>query len=223
MSGGPSRRLFALAARRRPRPERIEPESLMARRRAAQLASLGTELGLLSHDLRGVLSPALLAAERLQMHSDPAARRSAEVLVRAVERAMTLLRDRLGPLRDELPTAARVPVPLREAIEAAAPAGLFVTHDVPADTLVEADPGYLREAWQCLFAHLRSGGATRATISAGREGRACLVTITHDGKAIPGDKPDATLDLAIARDLLRACGGALTTEAGVPMTLLLPL
>jgi hypothetical protein len=45
----------------------------------------------LRHDLRGVLSPALMMADRLLKNEDPAIRRAGEAVVRSVERATTLL------------------------------------------------------------------------------------------------------------------------------------
>ncbi len=43
------------------------------------------------HDLRGAMSPVLLIADRLLHHADPAVKRSAEILVRTVDRATALL------------------------------------------------------------------------------------------------------------------------------------
>jgi hypothetical protein len=45
------------------------------------------ELSHLRHDLRGILSPALLLADRLSMSEDPLAKRTAEAMIRTVERA----------------------------------------------------------------------------------------------------------------------------------------
>jgi hypothetical protein len=45
----------------------------------------------LRHDLRGVLSPALMMADRLLKNEDPAIRRAGQAVVRSVERATTLL------------------------------------------------------------------------------------------------------------------------------------
>jgi signal transduction histidine kinase len=45
----------------------------------------------LRHDLRGVLSPALMMADRLLKSDDPAIRRAGNAVVRSVERATTLL------------------------------------------------------------------------------------------------------------------------------------
>jgi hypothetical protein len=47
----------------------------------------------LRHDLRGILSPALLTADRLSNSQDPIARRAAEAMISTVERAEQRLRD----------------------------------------------------------------------------------------------------------------------------------
>ena len=47
----------------------------------------------LRHDLRGVLSPALLTADRLLTHADPAVKRAGDIMASAVERAAELLDD----------------------------------------------------------------------------------------------------------------------------------
>jgi hypothetical protein len=51
----------------------------------------------LRHDLRGVLSPALLTADRLLNHADPKVKRAGEIMVRAVERASELLTESASP------------------------------------------------------------------------------------------------------------------------------
>ena len=45
------------------------------------------ELSRLRHDLRGILSPALLLADRLSMSDDPIAKRTAEAMISTIERA----------------------------------------------------------------------------------------------------------------------------------------
>ncbi|WP_158744680.1 hypothetical protein [Acidisphaera sp. L21] len=45
----------------------------------------------LRHDIRGVLSPVLLTADRLSNHADPAVKRSGEILSRTVDRATAML------------------------------------------------------------------------------------------------------------------------------------
>ena len=48
----------------------------------------------LRHDLRGILSPAMLIADRLQSHEDPAVQRAGEVVNRTVERAAARLAEK---------------------------------------------------------------------------------------------------------------------------------
>ena len=57
----------------------------------AQVGELEAAASTLRHDLRGVLSPALMVADRLVNNPDPAVRRAGEAVVRSVERATALL------------------------------------------------------------------------------------------------------------------------------------
>ena len=56
-----------------------------------QLAELRAHLAGLRHDLRGILSPVLLMADRLLNHEEPGVRRAGDVVVRTVERATARL------------------------------------------------------------------------------------------------------------------------------------
>ncbi len=62
----------------------------------ARLAALEAKTSSLRHDLRGILSPALLTAERLLSHEDPAIRRAGEMMVKTVERASARLAETKG-------------------------------------------------------------------------------------------------------------------------------
>ena len=53
----------------------------------AQLLDQEQAMSRLRHDLRGILSPALLLADRLSTSDDPLARRTAEAMIATVERA----------------------------------------------------------------------------------------------------------------------------------------
>jgi hypothetical protein len=57
----------------------------------SRLAELEAQMAALRHDLRGILSPALLTADRLLDSQDPVARRAGEVMVRTVERTTARL------------------------------------------------------------------------------------------------------------------------------------
>lgn len=74
------------------RPLRDQEAVLRERLRAAELsqgrlAELEAATSSLRHDLRGILSPALMTADRLLGSPDPMTRRAAEAMVRAVERS----------------------------------------------------------------------------------------------------------------------------------------
>ncbi len=47
----------------------------------------------LGHDIRGALSPALLMAEQLEAHADPAVRQAAGLITRALDRSAELAKD----------------------------------------------------------------------------------------------------------------------------------
>jgi len=93
--------LGAAVFRRQSRLHRQALAALQARldelqRDAASRAELSeramtTTLSQLRHDLRGILSPAMLTADRLTMSDDPLARRAGETMVTAVERAVERL------------------------------------------------------------------------------------------------------------------------------------
>jgi hypothetical protein len=53
----------------------------------ARVTALEASITELRHDLRGILSPAMLVADRLLMNADPSVKRAGEVMVRCVEQA----------------------------------------------------------------------------------------------------------------------------------------
>ena len=87
--------LFATVVLRR--GDRAMREALRAahERVAAAEAANGALLkaaAQMRHDLRGILSPALLTADRLTLSKDPVARRAGEAMVSTVDRAVERLR-----------------------------------------------------------------------------------------------------------------------------------
>jgi hypothetical protein len=86
--------LAGLLLRRGNDAEREAHLACEARAEAAEAknAALVKAAGQMRHDLRGILSPALLTADRLTMSQDPVARRAGETMVATVERAEERLR-----------------------------------------------------------------------------------------------------------------------------------
>lgn len=69
-------------------------DQLTSRAQGAEEALLQRDatMSKLRHDLRGILSPALLMADRLAASDDPFARRTAETLIKTIERADAALK-----------------------------------------------------------------------------------------------------------------------------------
>lgn len=107
---------------------KLQPLERLARDRAGPLASepdrgsrrpagapepqervheLEAEASRLRHDLRGVLSPALMMADRMAAHADPAVQRAGEVVGRSVDRATALIDSTRSEARGVEPAEAQ--------------------------------------------------------------------------------------------------------------------
>jgi signal transduction histidine kinase len=198
--------------------------------RNARLAALGTAVAKINHDLRGILSPALLTAERLQMNQDPAIKRAGDTLVRAVERATELVRRTVEYAREVPLAPRRERMRLRTAIEEAAEQARLLCPqlevvDAVAETVeIEAEPESIVRVLSNLLRNAGEAKARHVRISAAEEAGGIVVTVSDDGPGlppsvqealfrpfIPGGRPGSTgLGLAIVRDLVRAHGGEVT-------------
>ncbi len=194
--------------------------------RNARLAALGAALAKVSHDLRGILAPALLNAERLQGHADPGLRRIGDSIAGTVERATELVRNTLD-FAGEVPAAPRERVGLRALVAEVADEvrlrhrQLRAALDIDAALAVQADRASLRRALANLLRNAAEAGAATVSVGAVVEGDLAMVTLGDDGPGLPevvratlfqpfvtSGKPGGTgLGLAIARDLVRAQGG----------------
>lgn len=72
-------------------PEAVTGQTMQGddetRRKIARLTALEATIATLRHDLRGMLAPALLVADRLLAHADPKVVKAGEVVVKSVRRA----------------------------------------------------------------------------------------------------------------------------------------
>ena len=214
--------------------------------RNARLAALGTAVAKISHDLRGILSPALLTAERLQMSQDPSIKRAGDTLVRAVERATELVRRTVEFVR-EIPVALpRQRLALLTAIAEAAEQTRAVCPDLgieiaaPETLMIDADRDSMVRVFANLLRNAGEAHARHVRIAAEESGGNAAVTVADDGPGLPagvqaelfrpfvtGGRPGSTgLGLAIVRDLVRAHGGDValieTGAAGTQFLLTLP-
>lgn len=62
-----------------------------ARAQRSRLQEMDAAAAALRHNLRGALSPALMMADRLIAHADPAVQRAGEIVVRSIDRATALI------------------------------------------------------------------------------------------------------------------------------------
>ncbi len=75
----------------------------------AQVAASARQASQLRHDLRGILSPAMLTADRLAANQDPIARRAGEAMISTVERAEERLRREQSPGPPSRPSSGPPP------------------------------------------------------------------------------------------------------------------
>ncbi len=204
--------------------------------RNARLAALGSAVARISHDLRAILTPALLTAERLQKHPDNAVQRAGEVLLRTVDRAADLVRRTLDFAREGPPPLDLAPVALAPLVDEAgeavrAPGRPFaVVNRVPPSLLVVADRNQFFRVLANLLRNAADAGARSAVVSAEAGRGMATIDLADDGPGLP-DAVRATLfrpfahstrhdgaglGLAIARDLMLAHGGEIALASSGP-------
>lgn len=203
-----------------------------ALRQRAHLAALGTAVAKINHDLRNILSSAQLASDRLAQSDDPAVKRAAPKLVRALDRAIDLATNTLRYGRaDELPPQLRthhlLPM-VNEAVAAAGETGhIKVIVDVADEMTVFADGDQLFRVLLNLIRNAAQALSERegAQISIAAEGDLAetRITIADNGPGLPdavkahlfepfagGARTRGTgLGLAIAHELVSGHGGQL--------------
>ncbi len=214
--------------------------------RNARLVALGTVFAKVSHDLRGILTPALLTAERLQLNADPQVRRAGETLMQVVERATDLVRRSLdyareGPPPLNLAMQGLAPLVDEAAETARLPSGTpRLDNAIAAAVQVKADRTQLFRVLVNLFRNAAEAGARTVRVAAGEAGTMLAITITDDGPGLPETvranlfrpfvgslrRGGSGLGMAIARDLMVAHDGGIelveTGPTGTVFLLTLP-
>lgn len=190
-----------------------------------RLAALGQAVTKINHDLRGILSTALLVSDRLEASADPEVRRVTPSLVSAIDRAVDLCRQTLGYAREGPPALALGPVALAALIDEAAAAvrapDTRIDIAAPPGLTVVADRDQLFRVLFNLLRNAVQAGARTVRVTAEATGEGVTLRLRDDGPGIPdvlrqtlfqpfagSGKPDGSgLGLVIARDLMRAHGG----------------
>ncbi len=218
-----------------------------ALRQQARLAALGTAVTRINHDLRNILSTAALVSEPLAENPDPTVRRSADRLVKAIDRAVELCSRTLAYTREGGPPLTRATVNLHHLVErAGADLGPLLAdrttwvNAVPEDLTARADADELGRVLVNLGRNAIEAGAETVTVGADATADTIVLTMADDGPGLPprarahlfqpfagSARPGGTgLGLAIAREILAAHKGELrlvdTGAAGTTFRLSLP-
>jgi signal transduction histidine kinase len=223
-----------------------------ALRQRERLAALGTAVTKINHDLRGILSTAVLISERLLESADPEVRRIGPRLLASIERAAALCGQTLAFTRDGvLPLRLERFAPFdlleevgAEILEAHAhepeTTRIEWINTVPPDAHIVADREQLFRAIANLARNAVEAAATRLEFTLTEEGdRSTLVISDNGGGLAPRARENlfmafsattkangAGLGLAIAREVLRAHGGDIrlvqTGAEGTSFALSLP-
>jgi signal transduction histidine kinase len=200
----------------------------------ARLATLGEAVAKINHDLRGILSTAQLVSDRLASSNDPEVRRATPVLMKSIDRAVTLC-SRILDFSKPRPDIAAETFALGElttdvaaALSPVLPASAEISNGIPADFDLYADRDQLFRVLSNLMRNAAEAGATRIAVGArhenGMSGRRAIIEIADNGPGLPEPvrqrlfQPFAGssrhggsgLGLAIARDLTLSHGGDLT-------------
>ncbi|MBP5858009.1 HAMP domain-containing histidine kinase [Marivibrio halodurans] len=215
----------------------------LAQRR--KLAALGTAVAKIQHDLRGILSTALVVSDRLESSDDPEVQRVTPTLVASIERAAKLCSQTLDYVGRGMPERDPVPVDLRVLVEEAGVGFARAAHldnRVPEGLTAHADRDQLFRIVNNLLRNAAEAGAETVTVGAPEAGRRDRIALDFldDGPGLPPRALEklfqpfegsaraggAGLGLAIARELARGNGGDLalsgTGAAGTRFRLTLP-
>lgn len=209
----------------------LRDEVLRALHQQERLAALGTAMGKINHDLRGILASAQLVADRLANSADPQVRKMLPPLVRSLDRAIALCSDTLGfgregPAKPELSRFALAELhgEVKDSLGQYLNGACVLALDVAVDFSLTADRGHLFRVMRNLTENALQMGALCVTLGASREDGRIRIDIRDDGPGLPPKALEnlfvpfkgsaraggSGLGLATARELVRAQGGDLT-------------
>ncbi len=212
------------------------------------LAALGTAVAKINHDLRGILSSALLVSDRLETSGDPDVQRLAPTVITAIERAVAMCSQTLDYVGQGAPEGRRTRFPLqplvdeiKTSMEAPARGGLQVENRIPGSLVVSGDRDQIYRILNNVVRNAAEAGADSITVSAETRGDGVEIDLADDGPGLPPRAREKLfqpfegsaraggtgLGLAIARELARGHGGDLallsTGPDGTAFRLTIPL
>ncbi len=163
-----------------------------------RLAALGSAVSKINHDLRGILSTAVLMSDRLSALDSPEVKRISGPLIQSIDRAINLCTQTLNFVRDEGPELHRGRFRLTELIDEVA-ADLSVleegqaaindvapacANEIPSEVVVEADRDQLYRVFANLTRNAWQAGAHGICIKMApdpRDARLLVIDVADDG------------------------------------------
>lgn len=212
-------------------------------RQRERLASLGSAVAKVSHDLRNILTTSQLFADRIEASEDPAVARMAPKLMNSISRAVHLCESTLafGKAEEAPPSLTQLGLLniVQDVIEgeqlAAEDTSVTLGHEVQHGLTVRADPEQLYRVLSNLIRNARqaiaaTGKPGTITVEAGETDSDWWITVSDTGPGLPqraqdhlftpfqgaASKGGSGLGLAIADELVRGHGGRLALEQTGP-------
>jgi signal transduction histidine kinase len=200
--------------------------------RMRRLAELGVAQAKINHDLRNLMTPALMLADRLQGSADPKVSRAGGLLVKVIERATALIATTQSFTEERAPLLARSRFPLATLIAELADdlraehGHLTIENATPEDFHLEADRAEFSRAIGHLLRTAAKAEAKWVAVHVELEASVVGIVLTDDGRPFR-NVPMATafrpfsgafrygstgLGFVIARDVIEAHGGSITVR-----------
>lgn len=208
------------------------------------LAALGGAVAKINHDLKGILSRAILVFDNLEESQDPEVRKIAPTLISSIDRAVALCSETLSYVGTEQPKIQWEVFAITDIISELteqSPDTTQITSTVPHGFRIEADKTQMFRVLSNLVNNAIEAGSSEVQFSADVQDQRLTLSVGDNGPGMPpraqenlfkpfkgSTKPNgAGLGLASSRELIRAHGGELslteTSGEGTVFTLHLPL